>query len=461
MATMSRALRWHVLIVLLLAARLLSADAPGAEPPRSLADEPVSEVRELLRLSGIDDAEWAQLRNEPKWGEGQQETVQRILFRMAGLPADDLHREAKTSLDSKQLMTDPKSLEGDVFRLRGQIRSIAVLRPSAEIARRFLVKQYYRVDMVVDEGRVPIVVFARTVPRAWRRGGTIEQPGGAWGVFLTLRGDDPEHLTPLFAAARLASYADDRLLGTLGMDLGLFDDVIDRRPIRPEERECFYQLLNAVGQAKPGQLLEAARSELRGQGKSQCSVEPLFNDPARQRGKLVVLSGHIRRALRVRVDDPDIRRRFDVDHYYELYLYTDDSQGNPLVFCVRELPEGMPTGEGPDYSETVTVAGFFLKSWAYPSELTVADETGQASEPPSLQLAPLLIGREPIWTGPEEVTSSPIWGAVGGGAFVLLLLGVWLWLWRRSRDDRCFERQTMKRLRTPRRHHDAWDSPDG
>lgn len=151
-----------------------------------------------------------------------------------------------------------------------------------------------------------------------------------------------------------------------------------------------------------------------------------------------MLTGHVRRALRVRVDDPDIRRRFGIEYYYELYLYTDDSQGNPLVFCVRELPEGMPTGEGPDYMESVTVPGFFLKSWAYASGQTLADEIDPKGEPPSLQVAPLLIGRAPIWHQTEPADSSPVWGAVGGGLFVLILLAVWLWLWRRSKDDRRF-----------------------
>ncbi|NLE37690.1 MAG: hypothetical protein GX621_06655 [Pirellulaceae bacterium] len=429
----------QILIVAACAAVSPMADAAHAQTTRSLADAPGSELRALLRIGGIDDDAWAGLREEGPWADRRQDTLQKILFRMAGLSADDLDRWADDAIDWKQLVADPANSQGRLFRLEGIVQSIQIIPTSPETARRFQTQRIYRAQIAVERGSRTIVVFARAVPEAWRRGGTIEQPGGAEAVFLTLQADADAAAepTPVFAAARLASYADDRLLGRIGMDLGLLDAVLDRRPIRPEERECFYRLLDAAARADQQELIAAAR-----RGEAQFAVEPLFNDPASQRGRLAMLSGHVRRALRVRVDDPDIRRRFGIDHYYELYLYTDDSQGNPLVFCVRELPEGMPTGEGPDYIESVTVPGFFMKSWAYASGQTLADEIdaqdATKAEPPALQVAPLLIGRAPVWHRAEESGSSPAWGAIGGGLFVLILLGLWIWLWRRSKNDRRF-----------------------
>ena len=82
------------------------------------------------------------------------------------------------------------------------------------------------------------------------------------------------------------------------------------------ERECFYQMLAAVGRAKPGQLLreaeellDTASDERRRADDEAFSVVPLFNDVPGQRGRLVVLSGVARRVERIRVEDPDIRRR--------------------------------------------------------------------------------------------------------------------------------------------------------
>jgi hypothetical protein len=143
----------------------------------------------------------------------------------------------------------------------------------------------------------------------------------------------------------------------------------------------------------------------------------------------------------VRVEDPDIVKRFGIDHYYELYLFTDDSQGNPLVFCVRDLPEDMPTGDGPRYGESVRVAGFFLKSWSYrPGAGSDGQRPGNAR-----QLAPLLVGREPVWYPPPGTSSTTLVGAVAGAAFLLVLLGVWLVAWRYDRGDRRFRRRIRER----------------
>jgi hypothetical protein len=169
-------------------------------------------------------------------------------------------------------------------------------------------------------------------------------------------------------------------------------------------------------------------------------VVPLFNEPYTQKGRLVALSGTVRRIIPVQVDNEDLVRRFGFDRYYEVSLFTEDSQSNPLVFCVRELPQGMPTGEGPRYGEYVTVAGFFFKTWAYRAR---AADASSAAE----QLAPLLIGRSLVWHQEPEFAASPWVGVIAGGLFVVALLGVWLALWRYSLGDRRFrERVIAKRL---------------
>ncbi|MBN2023750.1 MAG: hypothetical protein JW809_13265 [Pirellulales bacterium] len=233
------------------------------------------------------------------------------------------------------------------------------------------------------------------------------------------------------------------ILRSLGMDLGLLDTLRDRTRIGHEERECFYQMLAAVGRARPGQLAEAARQRLADAGSRFDSVVPLFNDPDAQRGRLVLLTGTARRITRVRVDEPDVVERFGIDHYFELYLFTDDSQQNPLVFCVRAIPEGMPTGEGPRYAERIEVAGFFLKSWAYRS-VAQRENPGAAR-----QLAPLLVGGD-VRRRPAPEPGG--WGAVGavtGGLFLLVLAAVAILLRRASLADRRFRREILGRFREP------------
>lgn len=427
---------------------------PAADRPAS-DREVVPSAKELLRLGGIDAEAWARFQDGHPWSEPEQETLQKIMLRLAQLPIDDVERLASTTVDWERLTSDPSAYRGDIVRLRGRVRALTVRRLPEPMARRFELNAYYRVEMELDETGQPVVVFARTVPRAWRAGGSIDAPGGAWAMFVKLGADDGSDQTPVFTASRVASYSEDQLLGRLGMDVGLMDDLADRRPIRGEERECFYQALAAVGRAREGELRKAAAARLARQGADRDSVAPLFNDPADQRGKLVMLSGTARRVLKIRVDDPDVRRRFGIDHYYEIYLYTDDSQGNPVVFCTRHLPKDMPTGEGPNYGEAASVAGFFLKSWAYPSGQTYQpDEDGR---PGAFQLAPLLVGRDVAWRPTNPPNRSPFWGAAIGIAFVLVLFAIWFWLLRAGRASRTGPRRAPGLSEIP---NDAADSND-
>jgi hypothetical protein len=147
--------------------------------------------------------------------------------------------------------------------------------------------------------------------------------------------------------------------------------------------------------------------------------------------------------VRITVSDPDIVARFGIDHYYNLFVFTDDSQGNPLVFCVRELPQGMPTGDGERFGEYVRVAGFFLKTWAYRVERPAETTVPAGSPAAHFQLAPLLIGEQPVWYRSEKSAGSAIAGAIAGGLFVLALLGIWFAAWRYGRGDREFRRRTI------------------
>lgn len=136
------------------------------------------------------------------------------------------------------------------------------------------------------------------------------------------------------------------------MDIGLLDDVRDRRAITSSERECFYQLLAAVARIEPGAISRQADAQLaqmreeipakfkdlagnpQAQGNAQRElrkaeqgandVVPLFNHAEEQRGKLLVLRGNARRAIEVKVEDPDIMHHFGIHKYYEMQNYHDN-----------------------------------------------------------------------------------------------------------------------------------------
>ncbi len=167
---------------------------------------------------------------------------------------------------------------------------------------------------------------------------------------------------------------------------------------------------------------------------------PLYNDPQSRRGHLVTLRGDALCAVEVRVDDPDIVSRFGIRRYYEVEILTDDSQNNPLVCCVAELPAGMPLGD--NIRAAVRVTGFFFKSWAYGAG------SGNAKSD-RRQLAPLVIARTLTWY-PEPAASAPSSAVaiVLGTALALALAAMW---YIRRGDRRALAAAREARLPLPER----------
>lgn len=425
-------------------------------PPTAAAEEPISGPRDLLRRYGIDDSHFNKLIDGAAIDESQTETLLSVIYRVCDfqIPDEnyrirsfrmvDVERWARPELDLAELAKDPDASRGQFFRLSGRVGSIEVIRPFPEVARRFELPQYYRCELALSDRAQPAVVFTRNVPLSWREGGKPDHRASAFGLFLKLSAEDARRPVPVFVAPRIAWHP-ETLLGNLGMDVGLLEDVQDRRRLSQQDRECFYQMISAVARAKPRRLLREAQKLLRQSGLEESSVVPLFNEPQRQHGRLVTLLGTARRVLRIRVEDPDVVARFGIHHYYNVWLYTEDSQNNPLVFCVRSLPDGMPEGDGPEYRQQVRLTGFFMKGWAYPigsPDETAAAESGRVGKN---QVAPLLIGEEPIWYPYQPATTNTLAGAIAGGLFILALLGIWIALWRYGRGDKAFRNRTIAR----------------
>ncbi len=255
------------------------------------------------------------------------------------------------------------------------------------------------------------------------------------------------------------------VLGILGVDVALLGRVNHRDPLRPDETVAFYQLLSGMrsttgselvgwaqrhmprhvatwkeyaGGADPAQQA-LAREVLRVAEGDRYSVAPFFNVPGTQVGNLAVFDGVVRRAIRVEVGDDLDAMHFGIDHYYELALFTDDSQNNPLMFAVLEVPSELPLGD--DVRLPVRVAGFFFKGWRYTSRQS--ETTGGET----LRVAPLFVGRAPLRLIP--LPKQPTWGWVVGLGFIGLVAVLWISAWRRTRSDRAFANSTLARLQRP------------
>jgi hypothetical protein len=420
-----------------IAAAAIAAFVVTACSLSAAAAETPSDPRGMFRALGVGDEYFDRFTDSGPLGAAETDSLLRIMFRLRVFPGRELRLWALGPAHLVGTAQQPSEYRSLVFRLGGRVTSVEPVRPPAADAERFEMARYFRCLLEPDDPAVPLAeIYTEQVPAAWAKGAKPNARGGALGVLLK-RVADGQRPTIAFAAPRLAWFPDDPL-GRLGMDVGLLDAVKDQERI-DADREAFYELLAAAGRARPGQLLreadaalptlpdESRRADPR--GNQFYSVVPLFNAPASQRGRLVALCGVARRIERVLVDPADAAR-WGFDHYWQVSLFTDDSQGNPLTFCVRELPPNIQPGSSPDYAVPVRAAGFFFKTWPY-AVSTAADavqpDDGRKTR---VQLSPLLIGRslelvnEPTPRG--ESTASNLFVAV-----VIALATALIWLFAR------------------------------
>jgi hypothetical protein len=424
----------------------------------------------MLKLLSVDESHLRAFVDQQRLGPDEHESVLRILFALPRFPLVSLQRWHREDPPGEQIVNEPDRYRGEVFFVAGRVQTIEVKDVLPEAVRRLRFEHYYRIALQVDRAPFHVTLLARKIPQAWQdaveSGRPVTEPASCWGMFLKVGRTAEDRPGLVFATARVAWHptrADDGLgttvdhtrLGDLGMDIGLFDDVQDGQSMGGGDRECFYQLLAAVGKVGSDQLIDHARPDP--------DISVLLSKPRFQHGKLFSLAGVARRAIRIPVNDPDIRERFGIDHYYEIEVFVPlekdvlikmphpGAEGKlfnpyPVVFCARRLPRGMPDGE--DIHEAVRIAGFFFKLWAYQSDFMAppaAPDAGPGVERDQQrgagprQFSPLLIGVEPQLTS-GRTGAGPTTGIGIGVAFVVALLGVWLWLWRSSRRDRQFHR---------------------
>jgi hypothetical protein len=410
---------------------------PSPSPERPPTPSPISGPRELLKLYGLDESRLQSFVDGRPLGGDETETLMRFLYAVRRFRLADIDRWTLRDASWEDFVLDAEKHRGEIVPLSGRVVRVSVEKPLPEVVARFDLPRYYRCDVRLGADERPATIYTLSVPAAWKLDGPLDERISASAFFVKLatvgEGAEPggEKFQPIFVTQRLAWHP-KTLLGDLNMDLGLFDEVREGRRIAPEEREAFYRLLAAVGHA-------GTRELLRHSAQSSGALIELLQKPKRHSGELLTIDGVALRAVLVRVDEPDIVARFGIDHYYELAVSVDLPQpvkfegqlfGTfPTVICVRQLPAGMPTGE--NIHEHVRVPGFFFKVWSYRTEAA-----GGADDSSRRQIAPLLVGREPLWIQNEEVgggASSA--AAILVGLFVAGIAALWLVVWLLGRGD--------------------------
>jgi hypothetical protein len=285
--------------------------------------------------------------------------------------------------------------------------------------------RYFRCQIELEPNDTPAatrtaIIYAIAVPNEWLSMDELDEPVSTRAVLLKTENITDGQVVPVFSARRVAWHPDTPL-GQLGMDVGLLDAATDNQPLGAGDRECFYQMLSAVAD-------DVARSST----DTSTPAVALFNQVDEIRGDRVWLHGWTRRITRIEVDDADIAARFGLDHYYQLEMFTIDSQHNPIVCCLRELPDGVPTGD--KIQEDISITGFMMKKWAYRGEMASAQRASDDGR--VTRLAPLVIARSLDWYPRASADRNRTSGIVAAVVFAVVFFLIVTAVWRTGQRDR-------------------------
>lgn len=173
-----------------------------------------------------------------------------------------------------------------------------------------------------------------------------------------------------------------------GVDTALLDSVKDNTFFSLADRECSLNLLDVLDKTDERKLRKASEGRV--------TYAQLFRQPAHYRGRLVTISGVVRRVNRVELPE----NKYDIRHYFKVLLYPKIIPPSPvIVYCLR-LPKGFTIGM--DVSEEVEVTGFFFKRCAYRAKdslrtaPTILAKTLQWQKRPAMVKEPAVDGRKLI-----------------------------------------------------------------
>ncbi len=464
---------------------------PGQETEESSEVLEINSIQDFWNHYEVSDSFRDHYADGEAWKESEENLF--VLYhlhehlRLVRLEEWALPESALETLDSLE-KTDLNKRRLDAFWIHGKLLGVEWTELEAKVAFRYRISGYFTCRVELDDGR-KVTLFCESVPRAFLKPDALQVPPrvGAIALFLK-KGDaalnvkaaaentkEEKSIASLVMAGKRLAWYPDTLLGNAGLDCGLMDD-LDREELPPDakrsraadtrltlrNREYFYQMMNTVFRMSPEKLeqivddvqqnapeeyfekIQYARPAMKdGKPIRYSSVIPLFNRPVKERGNFFYLKGIARRILPIRVEDEDINQRFGITHYYEVFLFPDETPETPLVVLVPELPPDVKPGSDLGYYVELAVPAFLFNTWSY--------EKGENEEgKPIRRLAPLLIGGMPARTISTVYTPDLYWfyviGSVIFGLFFLLSFVLFI---QSGKNDREYARNRQKNYSLP------------
>jgi hypothetical protein len=357
------------------------------------------------------EAAWQTLTDNNVPLETQTQPISELIQKLEKTVPQQFQNENKIAFQQDVVQV------GGLYEISG---SVVSFQPFADT------KNVFRCELTTSGGTL-VHVLTSFIPSGWKekkqRNEPLNERSKTLGICIRA---NPE---PVFVSSAMRWFP-NTFLGNVGFDVGLFDKVpvhriaeIDKLDdetkkntfkLTETDNEPFYSLLSVLSKTLPNALEREGRD-------NKIPVTDLFNDPQGTRGVPVLLFGTAKQIIVTPVDE-DTAKQFGIEQYYQIYLFADGAQGNPVVVCVSSLPEGMPTGKAADFSVNLAVAAVPYKLWIYDTK-----------DKPNY--APLLIGRCPVWNPETQAAQPPKsregFATISVSIFFALLL-IWYFLKMRS-----------------------------
>ncbi len=243
----------------------------------AIASPEAQKLDELLSLAGWTPDRFAEFADGEALTDGERDELIQLLWRVQTFDNSYLVDTAR----------EPIMLRGKVYPVSGKAKNFERHALSAEDATRFEMPAYYTCDVGSEDGRVLAKVVTAAVPRRWEQIAKLDEPVRLSGLYIKKLpdvNDEPgiKNQVELFVAKRIAWHPDTprepvvslgmSILGSLGMDVGLLDQVRSHGRLRTsdaaeavrfnDQREAFYQMLDAAGRIGANQLIRFADGNL-------------------------------------------------------------------------------------------------------------------------------------------------------------------------------------------------------
>ena len=452
------------------------------------AETESEQFRAILELAGVGPDALATLGPGPNYSEDDWRLLLQVASRLQQFGNPNPAANYGTMVSARGL--------GEIIRLGGTLVSVERIAIPDKLAESHDQQFVYRCQLrsqlssLINAGYETgdATLLVTDIPNRWQTKEDFDERVDVRGVVVQF---SKENGQAVILANRVAWSPDKGvptgqfLLARAGMDIALLDEVRHRQPfVKPEvsrEGEAFYAALTALAKTDPAELKNLARENVgqvaeRWRGREaqltkdhqelkaklttttdeveqktlrkkikrakknramaaavlqqaknkKSSVAPMFIQPETEIGELIFIEGTARRVIRIVSDQAALKA------YYELEVFTSDSQNLPIVCCVTGLPEGFPTGD--EIREPVRLAGVFFKLWRYRSRKP-AGELSEKNRTLQQLYTPVVLGQMPTWLNETAASKNP-WALWGGVAFLGALGLLWISMMGLARRDR-------------------------